>query len=196
MAGWLESSRSTTTNMAGKAVFKQRSWSMTSSRDEDQLAALGQTHELFTRNGIDYWLFGGWAVDFHAGSITRPHDDIDFAIWLDDHDRIVRLLEGEGWKHAPYVDEDGGTGYERDGVRLELTFLVPGEGGEAYIPLRSGLVAWSDKLPSGKVMEFSGVCARVLGLAELRRSKSHTRDDDPIDAAKDRTDLAALSQLP
>ena len=24
-------------------------------------------------------MFGGWAVDFHAGSVARPHDDIDLA---------------------------------------------------------------------------------------------------------------------
>jgi hypothetical protein len=95
---------------------------------------MAQTHEFFVRSGIDYWLFGGWAVDFHAGSITRPHDDIDVAVLLDDHDRIARLLEAEGWKHAPEPDEDGETGYERDAVRLGLTFLVPGGGGEAYIP--------------------------------------------------------------
>jgi hypothetical protein len=65
-----------------------------------QLAAFAQTHELLTRSGVDYWLFGGWAVDFHVGSITRVHDDIDVAVWLDDHDRIARLLEAVGWNHA------------------------------------------------------------------------------------------------
>jgi hypothetical protein len=27
-----------------------------------------------------YWLFGGWAVDFHAGRVTRDHADIDLAV--------------------------------------------------------------------------------------------------------------------
>jgi hypothetical protein len=103
--------------------------------DQVQLSALAETHELLTRSGIDYWLFGGWAVDFHVGSITRAHDDIDVAVWLEDHERIAGLLEAEGWKHAPEADEDGGTGYERDAVRLELTF-VPGDGRAVYIPLR------------------------------------------------------------
>ena len=162
--------------------------------DRRQLAALAQTHELFTRGGIDYWLFGGWAVDFHVGSITRPHDDIDVAVWLGDQDRIARLLEAEGWKHAPEPDEDGGTGYERDAVRLELTFLVPGDGEEVYIPLRAGRVLWSDEPLGTEFAELSGVRARVLGLAELKRGKSHVRDD-PREAAKDRADLAILSQL-
>lgn len=32
-----------------------------------QLEALGRLHELFERHGIDYWVFGGWAVDLYAG---------------------------------------------------------------------------------------------------------------------------------
>ena len=160
----------------------------------DQLAAIAQTHELLTRGGIDYWLFGGWAVDFHAGAITRSHDDVDIAVWLDDHDRIAGLLGAEGWKHVPEPDEDGGTGYERDAVRLELTFLVPGDGGEAYIPLRTGRALWSDEPMSTDLAELSGVRARVLGLAELKRGKSRSRDD-PAEAVKDRADFATLSQL-
>ncbi len=159
-----------------------------------QLSAIALTHELFTRSGIDYWLFGGWAVDFHAGSITRSHDDIDIAVWLDDHDRIARLLVSEGWKHAPEADEDGGTGYERDAVRLELTLLVPGDGGEVSIPLRAGRVLWSDEPMSAELAELSGVRARVLGLAALKRGKAQFRDD-PVEAAKDRTDFATLSRL-
>ena len=133
-------------------------------------------------------------VDFHVGSITRSHDDIDVAVWLEDHERIAGLLEAEGWQHAPEPDEDGGTGYERDAVRLELTFLVPGDGGEVCIPLRAGPVLWSKTPLTTEVAELSGARARVLGLAELKRGKSHSRDD-PVDAAKDRADFAALSQL-
>jgi hypothetical protein len=160
----------------------------------DQLSAIAQTHELLTRGGIDYWLFGGWAVDFHAGAITRSHDDVDIAVWLDDHGRIARLLGAEGWKHAPEPDQDGGTGYERDSVRLELTFLVPGDEGEVYIPLRTGRALWSDEPMSTDLAELSGVRARVLGLAELKRGKSRSRDD-PAEAAKDRTDFATLCRL-
>ena len=160
----------------------------------DQLSAIAQTHELLTRGGIDYWLFGGWAVDFHVGSVTRSYDDIDIAVWLDDHDRIAGLLGAEGWKHVPEPDEDGGTGYERDAVRLELTFLVPSDGGEVYIPLHAGGVLWSDESMSTDLAELSGVRARVLGLAALKRGKSRSRED-PVEAAKDRADFATLSQL-
>jgi aminoglycoside-2''-adenylyltransferase len=51
------------------------------STETEQLAALARLHEQLERHGIEYWLFGGWAVDFHAGSVTRPHDDLDIAVW-------------------------------------------------------------------------------------------------------------------
>ena len=105
-----------------------------------QLAALGRVTSRLESEGIAYWLFGGWAVDFYAGSMTRVHDDVDLAIWLTDLQRIVTLLESDGWRHAPAEDEDGGTGYQHGDVRLELTFLLRNAGGDVFIPFRDGPV--------------------------------------------------------
>jgi Aminoglycoside-2''-adenylyltransferase len=161
---------------------------------DEQLVALGEMHEALTAAGIDYWLFGGWAVDFYAGEVTRPHDDVDVAVWLQDHARIAELLAADGWTHAPYEDEDGGTGYERDGVRLELTFLVR-EACQVFIPLRSGPARWSAQAFGNDSRELNGVCARLIALAELTSGKSRARNDED-DAAKDRADLETLSRLP
>jgi proline iminopeptidase len=160
-----------------------------------QLNGLAGVHELLTSGGIDYWLFGGWAVDFYAGEITRKHDDIDIAVWLDDHARAADLLAASGWRHVPHEDEDGGTGYERDGVRVELTFLVRDERGEVFVPVRSGPVRWSKEAFGYDTGELNGVRARLIPLAELKSGKSRARDD-ATDAAKDRADSATLSRLP
>jgi len=164
------------------------------SREVEQLAALGRVHDLLEGHGIEYRLFGGWAVDFYAGSITRPHDDIDIAVWLKDHGRIAELLAADGWKHVPEEDENGGTGYERGAVRLELMFLVRGDDGRVYIPLREGRALWSDEALGSDVAELHGVRARVVGLDALKRGKARFRDD-PDEAAKDRADTATLSRL-
>ena len=95
---------------------------------ERQLSAFASVKEMLEGAGIAYWLFGGWAVDFYAGSVTRSHDDVDIAVWLEDVPGICRRLEAEGWRHAP-SDDDGGTGYERGSVRLELTYLVRDDDG-------------------------------------------------------------------
>jgi hypothetical protein len=159
-----------------------------------QLAALAEVHELLGDAGIPYWLFGGWAVDFHVGAVTRPHDDVDVAVWEADLPRIVPLFEAEGWRHAPYEDEDGGTGYERGGVRVELTYLFAGAEGRVFIPLRTGPALWSESSPPGEERELLGVRARVLGARLLATGKASPRADAD-DAAKDRADFEQLSRF-
>jgi Aminoglycoside-2''-adenylyltransferase len=162
--------------------------------EAEQLAALARVDELLERHGIEYWVFGGWAVDLHAGAVTRPHDDLDIAVWLKDHDRLAALLVEDGWKHAPEKDEDGYTGYERGTVRLELAFLARSENGEVYTPLREGRGAWSDEAFENDVAELLGVHARVISLRALKADKAETRDDALV-ATKDRADLATLARV-
>jgi hypothetical protein len=159
-----------------------------------QLAALADVSARLQQASIDYWLFGGWAVDFYVGSVTRAHDDVDLAVWVTDAARIASLLLETGWRHAPLAGEDGGTGFERAGVRLELTYLVLDDG-RTCIPLQSGAVEWpgADGL-ADDVGELRGVRSRLIGLAALLQGKSAPRDD-PEDAVKDRADFRHLSRL-
>jgi hypothetical protein len=157
-----------------------------------QLSALADVVDSFDGAGIECLLFGGWAVDFHAGRVTRGHDDIDLAVSHADLPRIAALLEGAGWRHAPEPDEDGGTGYERDSVRLELTYLVRKADGAAYIPLRNGPAPWPSDALAPVTAELGGVRATVMPLDPLTRGKSQARED-PEDAAKDRADAAVLA---
>ncbi len=160
----------------------------------EQLSALRGVHEALTAADVDYWLFGGWAVDFYAGEVTRDHDDVDVAVWLSDHERVAELLAADGWTHAPEPGEDGGTGYERNGVRLELTFLVRDDDGDVFIPLRSGLARWSIDAFRDDTGELEGVCARLISLRVLSEGKARPRADAD-DAAKDCTDSETLSRL-
>lgn len=161
---------------------------------ERQLAALAELGPLLDRNGFESWLFGGWAVDFHVGAVTREHADVDLAVWARDAEALGSLLRDEGWRHAPEADEDGGTGYTRGDVRVELTYLVTDDAGRIFVPLRSGTVLWSDEPLAAETRELHGVRARVLPLALLRSGKSSPREDAE-DAAKDRADFDALSRL-
>jgi hypothetical protein len=159
-----------------------------------QLPALARVSDLLEEAGIAYWLFGGWAVDFYAGAVTRAHDDLDMAVWLEDLPRIATLLQDDGWRHAPFDDEDGGTGYERGAVRLELTYLVRDSEERIFTPLRHGRAAWSEEGLANAVGELRGVRSRLVGLASLMRGKSSPRED-PREAVKDRADFKQLSRL-
>jgi hypothetical protein len=166
--------------------------------EPEQLAALSRVHSLFEQQGIEYWLFGGWAVDFHVGAVTRSHEDIDIAIWLKDRPAIAGLLEAAEWRHTPDEGEDGYTTYTRDGVRLDLAFLErDDDGGDealVYTPLRAGRVSWPHGAFGTDVLELRGARARVVTLGALRADKSELHDDPAVNA-KDRADLAALGRL-
>jgi hypothetical protein len=98
---------------------------------------------------------------------------------------------GGAWAHAPEPGEDGYTGYERGGVRLELAFLERREDGKVYTPLKKGRAPWPDDAFGDDVAELEGIRARVISLGALRADKSETHDDPQV-AAKDRADLTTL----
>jgi hypothetical protein len=158
-----------------------------------QLSALARVSKLLAEEGIPYAVFGGWAVDFYTGSVSRPHDDVDIAVWSQDVPRIVERLRSDGWTQAP-SGEQGGTGYERKGVRLELTYLVKGHDGSARISLGDEHVPWFEESLSDEVRELHGVRARLITLRALRDGKSSPRED-PDDAIKDRADYLRLRKL-
>jgi hypothetical protein len=159
--------------------------------EDAQLAALASIQELLGTRGIEYWLFGGWAVDFHAGRVTRAHDDLDLVVWSEDHERVAALLATDGWSHAPEEGEDGYTGYARGDVRLELAFLARDANGVTSTPLREGRGTWPEGSFGDDVAELRGVRARVISLDALKADKS-TVHGDPGVAAKDRADLCTL----
>jgi hypothetical protein len=138
----------------------------------EQLAALARVSALLDGAAIDYWLFGGWAVDVY----------------------VEELLGRDGWRHAPEEGEDGGTGYERRQVRLELTFLLRNGEGRAFTPFRHGPGVWPDGSFGDDVGFLHGVRPRLVAFATLLSGKATPRDE-PEDAAKDRADFARLSRL-
>jgi Aminoglycoside-2''-adenylyltransferase len=159
----------------------------------EQLAALAELDQVLSAHGFEYWLFGGWAVDFHVGRVTRTHGDIDLAIWRDNLEDVVALLRDGGWIHRPDVDEDGYTAYERLGIRLEIANLVRDEHGVVYTPLQDGRADWPADSFRDEIAHLAGVRARVLSCAALLAEKSVIRADE-VAAAKDRADVANLSR--
>ena len=156
-----------------------------------QLAAIGALHDRFERQGIEYWLFGGWAVDFHVGRVTRPHADVDVAVWQRNFVDVDRLLRGAGWVHRPQPGEDGYTEYVNGAMHLDLAFLARDSDGLVYTPLQEGRGDWSRNAFGQDLIELEGVRARVVSRASLLADKSEDRND-PSSAMKDRADMDSL----
>jgi hypothetical protein len=158
-----------------------------------QLAAIANVEALLDAAGIDHWLFGGWAVDFWVGRITRPHHDVDLAVLLVDRPAIHEALLAGGWIHTPFDDEVVGTRYRRDGVLLELTFVVI-DNGHVLLPFEPEAWEWSEGPFGDTRRTLHGVTARAVGLDVMLSDKSRPREG-PEDAEKDRADHEALSQV-
>jgi Aminoglycoside-2''-adenylyltransferase len=167
------------------------------SRDSQEallLRTLGWLDRVLVEHHLDYWVFGGWAVDLYAGRVTRPHSDIDVAIWYEDLEQINALLTRADWVHRPEPGQDGYTGYERGSARLELAFLARDHTGVIYTPLAVGRGHWPPESFGRDRAQLGDVNARVVGLASLIEDKSGPRQDPEV-AAKDRADVENLRLL-
>jgi hypothetical protein len=161
---------------------------------EEQLAAIASLSRALDHESIDYWLFGGWAVDFWVGRVTRRHDDIDVAAWRADYEAIGTALQAVGWRHTPVPDEVVGTRYQWGMAEVEFTFMTTDSDGSAVIPLHDHPIVWSAEPLGNERRELGGVNSRTIPLALLRAGKSSTREG-VAEAAKDRSDAQALSGL-
>jgi hypothetical protein len=159
-----------------------------------QIAAIRSLDGALRAVNIDYWLFGGWAVDYWVGRVTRAHDDIDVAAWRRDYDDIREALLGAGWLHTPVADEVVGTRYTWEESELEFTFVEIRDGGEIVVPIPGREVVWTAEPFGDSRRSLAGVEATVIPLELLREGKRHPRGA-PDEAAKDVADFTALDNV-
>lgn len=60
--------------------------------------------QLLNQNGIDVIIDGGWAGDALLRKQTRPHDDLDLAVFHNNVPLIRSLFENRGYKEVPRDD--------------------------------------------------------------------------------------------
>jgi lincosamide nucleotidyltransferase A/C/D/E len=60
--------------------------------------------QFFNRHDIEAIIDGGWAVDALLGEQTRPHEDLDLAVFHKDVPLIRCLLEERGYRIIPRND--------------------------------------------------------------------------------------------
>src|SRR4051812_24549677 len=144
------------------------------SKEAVQLSALVALHEQLSEHAIPYWLFGGWAVDFHVGRVTRSHDDIDVAVQSDDAGRVDELLRQTGW--VVVGDAEGYRTYRSGEVQLDVAWVKEGDDD------------WPEGAFGRETGELGGYRINVVGRAAMLVDKSAALGDP----AKDLRDAAAL----
>lgn len=163
-------------------------------RAAEQIDAIRSLNETLGAAKIDYWLFGGWAVDFWVGRMTRPHDDIDAAAWRRDYEDIAVALAAAGWRHTPVENDVVGTRYSWRSSEVEFTFIEARADGAVLIPIPEREILWTRDSFGEERRTLDDVQARVIPLELLRSGKQQPREA-PAEAKKDIADIAALSEL-
>lgn len=160
-----------------------------------QLALLREIAAALDAAGIEWWLFGGWAMDFHAGRVTRDHADIEIFSWKHDSSAVRVALTAAGFVHPPgglYPDEC--QSFLKNQQEVGVWFIVRNSDGAIVTPGRWADWPWAAGAFDGEFVSLEGVTARAMsidGLLDIKtRFESH-----PYGAPLREKDIADIQLL-
>ncbi len=90
-----------------------------------QFEILTQIDALLRPVGINFWLRGGWAIDFLLGYLTRSHSDIDIVVWNCDASQLRNFFEKAGFLFI----RDTGVQFDfsKSGQEVSIIFIAKNE---------------------------------------------------------------------
>ena len=159
--------------------------------NQAQLDALSELALLFSSHGIEFWLRGGWALDFLLGRETRPHVDVDVVVWGEHRQSPRPLLED-----LDYVFVDRGFRAQMDftcqDVKLSVILLERQPNGDLTPQHCPELVWLPDALGEEKTLH--GLIRRKVTPERLIHEKLHYEGTNPL-RSKDVQSLLLLEKL-
>jgi hypothetical protein len=162
-----------------------------------QLRLLREMRDALDAAGVRWWLYGGWAMDAHAGEVTRDHADIEAFIWLNDADAAREALIAAGFIAWPSTHKDEGQPFTKGGQEAGLTFLIRNEAGEIVTPGR-----WSDwpwhagafDAPPARLEDLELPVMSLEGLLDLKTNFAKHPHGAPL-REKDIADIQRLRAM-
>lgn len=134
-----------------------------------QFELLAEIAEALADASIEFWLRGGWALDFLLGEIRPDHADIDLVAWRRDRDAIYTALTERGFEHDGELPDVGIDFRKRDqSIQVLLVeFSADGSlvchGFESW-PFLAGAL-------EGPTRTINGISCRTLAPEELLHEK-------------------------
>lgn len=160
-----------------------------------QLAALGEVAQRFDEERIGFWLSGGWVVDFRLGRVTRPHSDVDLVVATVARDRVAAVMGELGFAPRPSPMPQAIALFDRNDVRVEISFIDEGPGGQTVTPGYEHW-PWDEGSFPDDLVTFAGITLRTVsaaGLLAMKRDWQAHLGDPP--RPHDIADIAALEAL-
>jgi hypothetical protein len=160
---------------------------------QTQFSLIRELAGLLSEAHVRFWLRGGWALDFHAGRVTRPHKDVDLVTWTRHRRRLRRLLERNGYATVKWDEPQ--VFFERDGEEVNFAMIERGHGGAIVTPQLEDW-PWPKGAFSSPPRTLDGVTCRVMTLAALLEEKESYEDFRGVPLRpKDEVSLRLLREL-
>lgn len=139
---------------------------------ELQLKALSEISKISKSLEIDFWLRGGWALDFLLGKITRPHDDIDLVTWIQNREQLEKKLLQAGYEQIPVKEEFRNRQSDFRKGTVDVTFIYLTHSADGNLILNQ-LPEWIWRADSLLKQRFvlHGISAKVLNPKQLLEEK-------------------------
>jgi Aminoglycoside-2''-adenylyltransferase len=98
-----------------------------------QLHLISDVLAIASKNAVEVWLRGGWAMDFFLGQVTRDHVDIDWFAWVKDASVITAALLESGYQAVPGAPPEVGLDVAKDGADLGFAWLARDGAGQVVV---------------------------------------------------------------
>ena len=160
---------------------------------ERQFSLIRELARLLGDAHIRFWLRGGWALDFHAGRVTRPHKDVDLVTWSTHRGRLRRLLEANGYVTVRFDEPQ--VFFEKHRREVNFAMIRRAPSGAIVTP-EFEYWPWPEGAFSGPRRTLDGVTCRTLTIAALLEEKEGYEEARGIPLRpKDEVSLRLLREL-
>jgi hypothetical protein len=160
-----------------------------------QFALIREFASICTAASIEFWLRGGWAMDFFLGRITREHEDVDLFVWGKDAPRLMERLQQAGFEEQGGPPPEAQRNVAKDGEELHLALLATSEQGQIVVAGGPWAGApWPDGMligPPGRLSDLVCPIVNPQVQIEIKEKFGEWRPDLPL-REKHQADIARL----
>lgn len=164
-------------------------------RNDRQFRLINEFASICTAASIEFWLRGGWAMDFFVGRLTREHHDIDVFVWSKDAITLMETLRQAGFEEMGGAPPEAQRNVMRYGEELQIVLLDSNHQGE--IATAGGPwagVPWPDGMlvgPPGRMGDL--ICPIMNPHVQLEiKERFGEWEPDLPPREKDQVDIACL----
>ncbi len=139
---------------------------------KSQLKILTEISFIFKGIDTDFWLRGGWAIDFLLGEITRLHSDIDIVTWISNRKQLENTLIEAGYEQIPVPEEfcNRQSDFRKDNIDITFIYITYNTDGSLMM---NGLPEWVWRQDSllPQYYYLHGISVKVLHPRQLLEEK-------------------------